>query len=102
MSQFLRVTGQDQVLENIPFPVSCGGFQIILCRDGANIYALEDRCSHQDVPLRRGKLEAGVLTCIGHGARFDVKTGKHLSAPAPCGVKSFRVRVEGEEVFVEV
>ena len=41
-------------------------------------------------------------TCPLHGARFDVRTGEMLGPPAPTGVPSYKVRVEGSEIQVEV
>ncbi len=71
---------------------------------GGELYALEDRCSHDDGPLCEGEFdaEAGVAVCPRHGARFDVRTGRPLTLPAISPVETFRVRIEEGQVLVEI
>jgi 3-phenylpropionate/trans-cinnamate dioxygenase ferredoxin component len=59
------------------------------------LYALEDRCSHDDGPLVEGdwEPEEAVAICPRHGARFDIRTGRALSLPAYEPVDTFPVRV---------
>lgn len=58
-------------------------------------FAIEDICSHDYAQLSEGNLDGGEITCPLHGARFDVRTGEALSAPAYEPVATFSVRVEG-------
>lgn len=68
------------------------------------LYALEDRCSHDDGPLVEGDWEPdeGVVICPRHGARFDIRTGRPLSLPAIFPVETYAVRVEDGTVTVTV
>jgi 3-phenylpropionate/trans-cinnamate dioxygenase ferredoxin subunit len=68
------------------------------------LYAIEDRCSHDDGPLAEGDFEPdeGVVICPRHGSRFDIKTGRPLSLPAYIPVETFEVKVEDGIVRVEV
>jgi nitrite reductase/ring-hydroxylating ferredoxin subunit len=78
-------------------------------RSGA-IFAVSDRCPHQQFPLSDGELTAeGTIVCSWHGAAFDCVTGKSVRGPlrdrgayeAPLGrVHIYEVRVEGGTVFV--
>ena len=52
--------------------------------------------------MGEGELVGNVVTCPWHGARFDVTTGGVLGPPAPQGVISHRVTVEGDAIFVEL
>jgi 3-phenylpropionate/trans-cinnamate dioxygenase ferredoxin subunit len=63
--------------------------------DGA-VYALEDRCSHEDFELSAGAFDpaTGSVECVLHGARFDVRDGRALCAPAYEPVAKFPVRVD--------
>lgn len=72
-----------------------------LYRIGEHIYAIEDRCSHDDGPLAEGEIDGCELVCPRHGARFDVRTGEALSMPASENVASYAVKVEDGQVFVE-
>ena len=67
-----------------------------------DIYALLDRCSHQDFPLSDGELDGDRLECIYHGAQFDVRTGRAMQLPAIRPVKTFPVEVRDDAVFVQV
>jgi 3-phenylpropionate/trans-cinnamate dioxygenase ferredoxin subunit len=65
-----------------------------------NYYAIEDRCTHDDGPLAEGELSGCVIECPRHGATFDIRTGKVLSAPAMVDVPNFEVRVINGEIQV--
>jgi nitrite reductase/ring-hydroxylating ferredoxin subunit len=69
--------------------------------DGA-YYAIDNTCTHRSAPLAEGDCHGTEVYCPWHGARFDLKTGAHLSPPAPRGVTSYRVQVVGEEIQVDV
>ena len=68
------------------------------------LYALEDRCSHDDGPLVEGDWEPdeGVVICPRHGARFDSRTGRALTLPAYERVEVFPVRVDDGIVKVDL
>ena len=68
------------------------------------LYAIEDRCSHDDGPLAEGDWEPDecVVICPRHGSRFDLRTGRPLSLPAYIPVETFPVRVEDGFVVVSV
>ncbi len=64
--------------------------------------AVENRCTHRDVPLNDGAVINGEVVCPLHGARFDLRTGMHRNPPATCDLRTFAVKVVGQELFVEV
>jgi len=68
------------------------------------IYAIEDRCSHDNGPLVEGELDEDKCTveCPRHGSLFDIKTGKPLTLPAYVPVDTFPVRIEDEMITLEV
>ena len=68
------------------------------------LYALEDRCSHDDGPLCEGDWEEDecIVVCPRHGSRFDIRTGQALTLPAYLPVETFPVRVDDGMVKVEV
>jgi len=53
-------------------------------------------------PLGEGELSGETVECPWHGAHFNVKTGAVTRPPAPAGVRSFPVKIEGNDVLVEV
>ncbi len=67
--------------------------------DGA-FYAIEDVCTHDYETLTGGPVNGCEITCPRHGARFNIKTGEALCAPAYEPVSTFPVRVEDGVVQV--
>ena len=68
------------------------------------VYAIEDRCSHDDGPLVEGELDQDACTieCPRHGSLFDLRTGKPNTLPAYVPVDIFPVVVEDEKIKLEV
>jgi len=71
---------------------------------GGELYAIEDRCSHDNGPLAEGDFDPdeGVAICPRHGARIDIRSGRPLSLPAVLPVETFPVIVEDGIVKVDV
>ena len=63
-------------------------------------YAIEDVCTHDGGQLTGGVVEGDEIVCPRHGARFCIRTGQALSAPAYEPAASFPVRVENGEIQV--
>jgi 3-phenylpropionate/trans-cinnamate dioxygenase ferredoxin subunit len=68
------------------------------------IYAIEDRCSHDNGPLVEGVLDQETCTveCPRHGSLFDLKTGQPKTLPAYVPVDTFPVIIEDETIKLEV
>ena len=66
------------------------------------LYAIEDRCSHDDGPLCEGEWERRTVLaiCPRHGARFDIRTGLPLTLPAYLPVDTFPVRTRDDGMVV--
>ena len=74
---------------------------IVRGEDG-EVYAIEDRCSHADIPLSEGDVDGSTIECWLHGSRFDLRTGKPTGPPATTAVPVYPVRIEGDDVYVDV
>ncbi|MCS6829066.1 MAG: non-heme iron oxygenase ferredoxin subunit [Armatimonadota bacterium] len=84
-------------------PVEVNGKRVALCRPSAEeFYAIDDTCSHALASLSEGELVEYEIECPRHGAHFDIRTGEALTLPATKPIKTYRVVVEEEEVFIEV
>ncbi len=64
-------------------------------------FAIEDICTHDGGILTGGVVEGEQIICPRHGARFSIKTGEALTAPAYEPTATFPVRVEAGEVQVK-
>ena len=82
--------------------VEAGRERIVLANVDGDVYALQNRCSHQDLPLSDGELEGDRLECLYHGARFDVCTGKAVGLPAIKPVATYAVELRGQEIYVRI
>ena len=73
------------------------------CADGG-LFAIEDRCSHDDGPLAQGEFDQSSCTveCPRHGSLFDLRTGKPKSLPAYAPVDTFDVTLNDGQVKVEI
>jgi len=71
---------------------------------GGTVYAIEDRCSHDDGPLIEGELDdqACTIECPRHGSLFDIRTGKPKTLPAYVPVDTFPVIIEDDTIKLEV
>ena len=69
---------------------------------GGELYAIEDRCSHDDGPLCEGDWEPDecVVVCPRHGSRFDIASGRPVTLPAYLPVDTYPVRVREDGVVV--
>ncbi len=81
--------------------VEVDGVEVLLCNVDGTLYAVEDVCTHDGGPLDQGELEDCRIECPRHGATFDVRTGAALTLPATEPLPTYRVRVEGDDVYVE-
>lgn len=65
-------------------------------------YALKDQCSHMDLPLSDGFVDGDKVTCAYHGAEFEIKTGKELCLPAVEPVESYTIKIEGDDIYIDL
>jgi nitrite reductase/ring-hydroxylating ferredoxin subunit len=97
-----RVASLDEVPAGQPTLVDLDGTRIVLARVGDAVYACGDVCAHRGGPLSQGKLTGSRLACPWHGWMYDVRTGECLFPRHGKAVPAYRVRVEGDDVFVEL
>ncbi len=90
----------DEIKEN-GLKVEVDGEEILLIKNGDEIFAISNLCSHQEKEMSGGKIEGDAFICPHHGARFDLKTGKVLSMPAVEDIKIYKVILKDGAVFIE-
>jgi nitrite reductase/ring-hydroxylating ferredoxin subunit/uncharacterized membrane protein len=88
--------------ERVPSVADAGGTAVLLYRDGSDIYAIADKCSHRGGPLHEGEIDpsAHTVTCPWHGSRFKLKSGKIVRGPATAPQPLWEARIVGDEVEV--
>jgi 3-phenylpropionate/trans-cinnamate dioxygenase ferredoxin subunit len=102
VSAFVTVARISEVPENGLVPVEVDGVKIVLANSRGTVHALHDECSHEEFPLSDGEVVGDQVTCLLHGARFDLRTGAAKALPAVKPVKIYECRVEGDEIQVRL
>ena len=104
MPQVIEVCPVVELAEGEKRLVEWEDLEIGVFNCGGTVYAIEDRCSHDDGPLVEGELdqEGCTIECPRHGSLFDLKTGKPLTLPAYVPVDTFPVIIEDEKIKLEV
>jgi len=82
--------------------VEAEGREIALFNCDGEYYALDNDCTHIGGPLCDGEIRGDTVTCPWHGSEFNIKTGEVLGPPADENVNSYRVRVEGGRILIEI
>jgi 3-phenylpropionate/trans-cinnamate dioxygenase ferredoxin subunit len=104
MSDYVTACALSDIPVQQALAVQIDGQRLALVRDGDDVYAIADACSHADVALSEGEVSGCTLECWLHGSQFDLRTGKPLTPPAikPVPVFPTRLRTDDGQSFVEV
>jgi 3-phenylpropionate/trans-cinnamate dioxygenase ferredoxin component len=102
-SEFVTALNTNKVPVGGVAAIDVRGTRIAVANVGGTFYAFDDACTHEQCSLaEEGELAGTTLTCMCHGSEFDVRTGAVLAPPATLPVKTYRTRVEGDVLQVEV
>ncbi|GIX36653.1 MAG: benzene 1,2-dioxygenase ferredoxin [Lysobacteraceae bacterium] len=104
MSGWVRVLDSHELLPGEMRGVWVGETPLVLFNLDGQIHALRDQCTHEDYELSAGSFDpvAGAVECVLHGARFDVRDGRALCAPAYLPVERFEARIEDGGIHVRL
>jgi 3-phenylpropionate/trans-cinnamate dioxygenase ferredoxin subunit len=102
MTSGTRVCALSDLDEDKPFAVEVGDVPVVLIRQGDEVHALRDECTHAELALSDGEVTHKGIECFLHGSCFDLRTGAPSSLPATEPVDVFAVRVSEEDVHVDV
>lgn len=84
--------------------VEHGGAIVCVARtlDG-NVYAIDDACTHEQSSMsEQGELLGTEIECLMHGSTFDLATGAVTGPPATTPIRTHRVHLDGDRVFVDL
>jgi 3-phenylpropionate/trans-cinnamate dioxygenase ferredoxin subunit len=99
---FVRACAASEVVDGGALRVEVDGLDVAIVRNGDDVYAIEDECSHAAVALSEGDVEGCEIECWMHGSRFDLRTGKPLGPPATESVPVFAVQIAGDDVLIDL
>ena len=100
----VRVCAVGDVAPGTARRVEVSGHRIAIVRIGDDFYAIGDRCSHADYSLSEGEVDTfeRTIECPQHSSTFSLESGAPQTLPATLPVPVYRVRVDGDDVMVEV
>ncbi|MCC5887044.1 MAG: non-heme iron oxygenase ferredoxin subunit [Gammaproteobacteria bacterium] len=78
------------------------GHDILVCNINGEFYAVRNMCSHAEEKLEGGRIRGHCVVCPKHGARFDLKDGRHLTPPAWTGIATYPLRVVDDRIEVQL
>jgi nitrite reductase/ring-hydroxylating ferredoxin subunit len=99
---FVKVASAKDVAHGKMIGAGAGGKQILIANVNGSFYAMEDKCTHRGCRLSGGKLEEGNVYCPCHGSVFNVKTGNVVKGPAKTPQPTFQLKVEKDQVMVNI
>jgi 3-phenylpropionate/trans-cinnamate dioxygenase ferredoxin subunit len=99
VTAWVRVCAESELLPGESRVAWDGDTPILVVNLDGELYALEDKCTHEDFELSAGPIDGDQVECTLHGARFDLRTGEALCAPAYSAVPKFPVRREDGAVW---
>ena len=99
--RWIDVGAADAVSETAPLPVTLDGEHLVVVRCGAELYAVEDRCTHDGESLEGAEVEDCQIICPRHFSHFCLRTGEALTPPAYEPLRTYRVREQDGRLLVE-
>ena len=100
MSGWVDIGSLEELQSRSRLEADVDGYRVRVATVGGNLYAFEDRCTHDDSPFDDAPIEDSEIICPRHGARFCIRTGEALTAPAYEPTAKFPVRIENGEIEV--
>ncbi|HXF59921.1 MAG TPA: Rieske 2Fe-2S domain-containing protein [Candidatus Saccharimonadales bacterium] len=100
-TEFHKVGKVSDLVPGKGLVVQVQGMRLALFNCDGVFYAIKNTCPHMGGELGEGLLTGDIVTCPWHGWRFNVRTGKNPEADV-VGVRTYEVRVEGEEIFIGI
>jgi 3-phenylpropionate/trans-cinnamate dioxygenase ferredoxin subunit len=101
-AEFVTVTKAHEIAEGTLKVFNVRGTPIAVANVAGAYYAFDDTCTHEQCSLAEGDLAGTTVTCMCHGAEFDVRTGRVLAPPAPLPVNVYRTRINEDALQIEV
>ncbi len=102
MSEWVRVCAADDIDDEDLIRFDHDDRTYAVYRTEKGYFATDGLCTHEDQHLEEGLVTGMVIECPLHGGRFDIPSGKALSAPVCLDLKTYAVRLEGDQLYIEL
>ncbi|HOC14399.1 MAG TPA: non-heme iron oxygenase ferredoxin subunit [Propionicimonas sp.] len=99
---FVRACALAEVPVGSSIAIDFGGeAEIAVVNTDDGYFAIQDLCSHAEVPLSDGDVEGCTIECYMHGSVFDLRTGQPLNLPATIPVPVYPTRIVGDDLYLD-
>ncbi len=102
VSQWIKACNLDQVKDGQLFGFNTDDKKILLANLKGNIYATDLICTHAEADLSTGFLSEEGVRCPLHLSVFNLEDGEPQNLPAETSLKVYNVKIDDNEVYVEV
>lgn len=97
---WIKVASAQELSNDEAKTVSVAGHGVALYRIDDEFFATDSVCTHATALLSEGYVEDGCVECPLHQARFDIRTGRAMCAPATVDLRVHAVKREGDDIYV--
>ena len=101
-ANWIELAAVEAIPEDDVIGIDAGGKSFALYMVEGEVYVTDNICTHGNARLCDGFLEGHEIECPLHQGKFDIRNGKAMCAPLTEDVKTYPVKIEGAQVFVEV
>jgi nitrite reductase/ring-hydroxylating ferredoxin subunit/uncharacterized membrane protein len=98
--EFTAVLPDADLQDDKPVRAQHEGAPILLIRQGQQVYALAETCSHLGGPLSEGTLDRDIIQCPWHGSRFSIRDGHVVDGPAVHPQPCLETRIHNGQIEV--
>jgi len=102
LGRFARVLALSELPPGTMTSVDLEGKHLILANIEGEVSALSGSCTHEETDLGTGFILEERVVCPLHLSQFDLRTGEVLNPPATVPLTKFNVKIDGDDIFVEV
>lgn len=99
---FAKVLATEELPSNEMIGVEVNGEKVLVVNLGGKYYAVGNVCMHRGCMLSDGTLEGENIQCPCHGSTYEVKTGSIIKGPTKKPQPTFQIKVEGNQILVNV
>jgi nitrite reductase/ring-hydroxylating ferredoxin subunit len=98
----VRVCAQSEIAPETVTAYEVGDKRLAVYNIGGQFYVTDDECTHASASLADGMLEDGIIECSLHFGAFDVKTGAVKAPPCALALRTYKVLLQGNDVYVDL
>ena len=102
LGEYVKVCELSEIPPGTMSPADVSGIRLMIVNVEGTLYAVDRICTHETADLSSGFLTDSEVTCPLHLSRFDVTNGSVLNPPATKPLRTYKVKIEGTSVYVQV